>query len=802
MFYKNLFISISLILFAVSTFGQNSVSTITGKVTDQNGAVVSGANIKIKNNSGETKTTATDANGEFSFPNTTGESYRLSVEKSGFEEFSQNVASGTANLVISLKVAGVGAIVEVQNETYTVEESTTAAKINVPLRDIPQSIQVVNQNLLRDRATFNFAEAVTQNVSGVTRHTTDLTGSGAGDFLRLRGFSGSYNNSYLRNGLKFPNYGATETADVERIEVLKGTSSVLYGRAEPGGVVNLVTKEPTNDNFFSAEFTGGQFNFYRPQIDAGGKIFGSDKFSYRFNAAYQYDGNFREDGDGKRVFVAPVLLWKPLEKLQITFDASYLREIRGMDVGQVLVNGQTVDVEPERSYGEPLNRAYQQNRSGGVRGRYDFNANWSVQSAYRTQFLDYSLFGAFPSFFIAPPVQADGRTINRDFASTDYTERWHYSDSFVNGKLSTGQIKHDIIGGFESGYTNGIYNHDYYLAAFFGAFAFPTTDVFNRTAPLDFEFAQQFIRSVQAFVFPSQFRNRLKSNAVYAQDLITITPQFKVLIGGRYDNYQQRFVDLPQAVQRSTDKRFSPRIGFVYQPREFVSFYASYGSSFSPQFPNQLGFDNRPFKPSTGEQLEAGIKFDGFKGKINATLAFYNLKFKDLIVADPNRPGFSIQTGEQRSRGIELDVAANPVRGLNLTGNYAATEATVTKDTDALLVGRFLPNTARHNGNLWATYRFVETNNFLKNFGVGAGFQATGKRFTNLANFGQIPGFARVDATVFYDFNANEKTRMRFALNLQNLTNKRYYESALGFNNTVYPGAPFRALVSLKITRN
>lgn len=794
-----LFTAILGLLSASVIFGQNADSAIAGRVSDQNGAVISSANVEIKNSKGKTRTTVTDSDGNFSFSNTEIGKYRLKVEKAGFALLSQEVSSGQNNLIFVLKVSGIGATVEVAAETYTVEDNTTAAKINVSLKDVPQSVQVINQNVLRDRATFNFAEAVTQNVSGITRHTTDLTGSGAGDFLRLRGFSASYNNSYLRDGLKFPNYGANETADVERIEVLKGAASVIYGRAEPGGVVNLVSKQPTSDNFISFDFSGGQFNFYRPQIDAGGKLF-SDKLLYRLNFAYQYDGSFRENADGKRAFIAPALLWKPTEKLRISFDAEYLREVRGMDVGQLLVNGRVVDVPVERNYGEPFNRSFQQNKNGGVRARYDFNDDWSVQSAYRTQFFDYALFGAFPALYFAPPIQADGRTVNRDLASTDYTERWHYSDSNITGRFSTGRIKHTVLGGFEYGYTNGIYNHEFYLAGLLGP-AFPTTDIYTPTAPLSYEFAQNYMRTAQDSRFPYYFGNRLKTFGAYAQDLIEFTPQFKVLIGGRYDSFGQRFYEEPNPIQRATDKRFSPRIGFVYQPLEYLSLYASYGSSFSPQFPNQRGLDNRLFKPSLGEQFEAGMKLNGFRGKFNGSLALYNLTFTNLVVGDPNNAGFSIQTGEQRSRGIELDISANPVRGLNLTGNYSVIQATVTKDTNAVLVGRFLPNTARHNGNVWTTYRFVEGNDFWRNFSIGAGLQAVGKRFTNLANFGVVPGFTRVDATAFYDFSANERTQMRFAVNLQNLTNKRYYESAFGFNDTVYPGSPFRALFSLKITR-
>lgn len=485
-----LFKALSFCLFAMPIFAQNSA--ISGKITDQNGAAISDATVKVKNSSGSMKTAVSNSNGEFEFSNLTNGDYQITVEKTGFEKLSQEVSSGQQNLVLTLKVGSVGAVVQVKNETYAAEEANTATKLNVPLKDVPQSVQVVNQNILRDRATFSFSEAVTQNVSGITRHTTDLTGSGAGDFLRFRGFSGSYNNSYLRDGLKQVNYGANETADVERIEVLKGAASVLYGRSEPGGVVNLVSKQPVSDNFISFDFTGGQFNFYRPQVDAGGKVF-SDKLLYRLNFAYQYDENFREDADGKRVFVAPVLLWKPTEKLQISFDAEYLRERRGMDVGQLLVNGRVPDVPVERSYGEPFNRSFQQNKNGGIRGRYDFNSNWSIQSAYRTQFFDYALFGVFPALYFAPPVQADGRTVNRDLASIDFTERWHYSDSNISGRFSTGKVKHNILGGFEYGYTNGIYNHEFYLAGFVFP-AFPTTDIFTPTAPLSYDFAQNYIR--------------------------------------------------------------------------------------------------------------------------------------------------------------------------------------------------------------------------------------------------------------------------------------------------------------------
>lgn len=781
---------------------QTDAQSVTGKVTDQSGgAIVTALVTLLDSQTGKARTTTTDVNGEFTFGNVVGGTYRLSVEKPGFVSLSQDVVPGEPLTRLVLQVSGVSDVVEVSAESYLVTDATTAAKINAPLRDIPQSVQVINQNLLRDRATFNFAEAVTQNVSGVTRHTTDLTGSGAGDFLRLRGFSGSYNNSYLRDGLKFVNYGATEIADVERIEVLKGTSSVLYGRAEPGGVINFLTKEPLSQRSLSVELTGGNFDFFRGHLDTTGTVFGSDKFFYRFNGIYQYEGNFRDVAGGKRVFLAPTFFWKPVEKLQLKFGGNYLREVRGADVGLVAVNGRPADVDIERNYGEPFNRAYQQNRNSNVRGRYDFNGKWSVQSAYQTQFLDYSLFAAFPAFFGGPAVAPDGKTIIRDFASTDYTERWHYVDTTVTGSFSTGKVRHNLVGGFEFGVQRGIYHHDFYLGYFLGPAAFPSTDVFQPTAPLSYEFVQNFIRSTQAFVFPSYYRLRIKAAGGYVQDLMTLTRQLKLLVGARFDRYQQRYLDEPtNALQNTTDKRVSPRVGLVYQPVELISLYASYGSSFSPQFPGQLTVDNRALKPSVGEQYEAGVRLNAWQGTLQATLALYNLTFRDLLVADPRNPGFSIQTGEQRSRGLELDVTANPWRGFNLTGTYAATQASVTEDTTAQLVGRFLPNTARHSGNLWATYRFDETSRF-NGFGFGFGVQAVGKRFTNLANDTILPAFGRADATAFYERDASEKTRIRFAINFQNLTNHRYSASATPFASFIFPGAPFTVLGSVKITR-
>ncbi len=529
---------------------------------------------------------------------------------------------------------------------------------------------------------------------------------------------------------------------------------------------------------------------------------GAEKLLYRFNAVFQHDDTFRDDADGDRVFVSPLLLWRLAEKAQINFHASYLREARGGDVGLVAVNGRPAGVDISRNYGEPFNRAYQQNRNGGVRGRYDFNDRWSVQSAWRTQLFNYSLFMAFPAFFGGPPVAADGRIVIRDLAWTDYSERWNYSDSNVTGVFSTGPIKHNIVAGLEYGRQNGVYHHDFYLGYFLGESAFPTTDVYQKTAPLSYDFARNFTAAARDFVFPSYFQLRISALAAYAQDLITITRQFKALVGARFDRYKQRFLDEPTNMRTpQDDNRTSPRVGFVYQPKDFVSIYYSYGSSFSPQYPgSQYSVNSRPFKPAIGEQHEAGVKFGAAGGKLNATLAFYNLTFRDLVTADPNNPGFSIQTGKQRSRGVELDVAANLWRGLNLNANYAAMDATVSEDTNALLVGRRLPNTARHNGNLWATYRFTKSNR-LRGFGFGAGVQAVGNRFTNLANDTILPGYGRLDATAFYERDASDRTWLRFAVNFQNLTDKRYYDSATPFSSFIFPGAPFATLASFRITR-
>ena len=784
-------------------FGQSQSAAMFGKITDERGAAIKNAVVTIENER-QKLTATTGDDGNFKFDSLKLQNYRIVVTKNGFADSTRTVTlieNRQFELNFTLQIGAVNAEVEVAapNETYVTTNNQTALKSNVRSLDAPQNIEVINQNLLTDRATFDFARAAEQNAAGVTRDTTDLTGSGAGDFLRLRGFEASYNNNYLRDGLKFANYGANEIADVERVEILKGTSSVLYGRAEPGGVVNLVTKQPQADSVYSLQFTAGQFNFYRPQFDATGTVLGSEKLLYRVNAAYQADGGFQDFSGGKRGFVAPVLLWKPTNKAEIKFFGEFLKERRGIESAQLTVNGKPADVPVTRNYGEPFNRAFQQNRNFGVRGRYEFNSKLSVSSAYRGQLLDYSLFVVFPAFF-GQPLAADNRTVIRDLASTDYTERWHDSDSSLNARFSTGTIKHNVVAGYEYGYQNGIYHHDYYFGNLLGAFRFPTTDVYTPTPALNREFAQNYIKSVAAFRFPSYYRLRLESNGVYAQDLIQITKQFKALIGVRADNYKQRFgYENSTLIERTNDTAISPRFGLVYQPREFVAIYANYGRAFRPQFPNQSTFDNRAFAPSTGEQFEAGAKFDALGGKLVSTVALYNLTYKNLLAADPNNAGFSIQTGKQRSRGIEIDLTAQPVRNLNLTANYAATQAQVTSNTNRLLVGRFLPNTARHNANVWATYKFDK--DILRGFGFGAGLQAVGRRFTSLGNNAILPAFARVDATAFYEFDANEKTRTRFAVNLENVTDKRYYESAFTYNNTVYAAAPFRALASFRITR-
>jgi iron complex outermembrane receptor protein len=775
---------------------QPSTSTVTVTVRDQSGGAVLGVQL-VMAGAGLERTAMVDAAGIATFQAVPPGRYDIEATRTGFTPASLRgivVAAGEPlALVVTLRVPGVSAEVTVTGAAGYVEgAAVTAAKMRLDVRDVPQSIQVVNRALLDDRATFDFALAVTQNVSGATRSQYDLTGAGISSGLALRGFDLGYANNFMRDGIKFPNYGISEAGDVERIEVLKGPSSVLYGRAEPGGVVNLVTKKPLSAPFFDISLQAGQFGLVRPQGDVSGPIDAGATVRYRVNAVYERASTFRDDVDSRRVSVAPMLSWQPDGRTFLSVSGRYLHDRRGTDYGLLVRDGVLPDAVPtSRSYSEAASQTTAEGRRADVLLRRSLGGSWAIQSAYHYEHLGLDLPRQILPTFFEEPIGADGRTVSRMALPASFPEDWQYVDSSLQGQLQTGRISHDLLFGVEAGYQKVTSSYDFYLAA-------PATDLFDTTAPISEAQLDRFLASTAPdFLDRSTLKRRTVSG--YAQDLVALTTQLKVLIGARFDDFDTTTTDrLTDTVARDPSRAVSPRLGLVYQPTEVVSLYGSYARSLGRTYPGRFTVNGGAFKAVRGEQYEAGLKLSQPSGRLSGTFALFQLTNDNLSAPDPNNPGFSIQSGQQRSRGLELDVSARPGRGLNLLATYSFMQPEVSAG-DVFAIGNLLPNAARHNGNLWATYTVA--GGALEGLGLGGGLQLVGERFTSLDNSILLPGFGRVDASAFYTVRRGSRVDLRLQMNLQNVLGRRYLESGTTFGTYVFPGAPRTLLVSAAVTR-
>ncbi|OKH28346.1 TonB-dependent receptor [Chroogloeocystis siderophila] len=670
-----------------------------------------------------------------------------------------SVASGTnideAEDEIQIVVTG-------EQDRYAPEDATTATRTETPLRDIPQSIQVVPSQVIQDQQA-NELDEVLRNVSGVA---IDSNFAGALDRFSIRGFT-QYN--ILRNGFREGEGGIRETANLERVEVLKGPASVLYGNLQPGGIVNLITKQPLEEPVYSFELSVGTEESIRPVIDFTGSLNQERSLLYRINALYNYSDTFRNfDQTIQRFFVAPVLEWRISDQTNITVEMDYLSDERPFDRGLVAIGDGIIDAPITRILNEP-DDFYETEEFGiGYRFEHEFSNNWTLRNAFR-YFVSNTLdLGTDPTEF-----NEEIGELSRQFRSNSSLRKNYSLQTDLAGRFTTGSIEHTLIIGVDLGRVDS--QEDTRVAA--DGFT-PSINVFNP----EYETIPRPLRS-DLEVISTQYTDRLDTIGIFAQDQITLLDNLKVLIGGRFDIVDEDYTDTSSGeefFENYYDEAFSPRVGIVYQPIEPISLYASYSRSFTPNF--GVTVDQARLDPERGTQYELGIRGEFFNSRLISNLAVYEITKSNVATGDPDNPGFSINIGEQRSRGIELDVIGEILPGWNIIAAYAYTDAEITESTD-FEVGNRPSNVPKHSGSLWTTYEIQSGN--LQGLGFGIGLFFIGERQGNLANDYQLPSYVRTDAAIYY-----RRDNWRAALNVKNLFDTTYYETADFGRTTIRPGAP------------
>ncbi|MBW4490252.1 MAG: TonB-dependent receptor [Trichocoleus desertorum ATA4-8-CV12] len=654
-----------------------------------------------------------------------------------------------------------------EEEGYTVRRATSATRTETPLRDTPRSVQVVPEQVVEDQRTIRIGDAL-RNVAGVAQ---DDSFGGTRDRFTIRGFS---QDTFLRNGFRQNQRSLRETINIERIEVLRGPASVLYGQLEPGGVVNLVTEQPLFDPAYSAELSVGSFGLFRPSVDLTGPVNDDGSVRYRVNAVFEGGGNFRDfDQDTERFFVAPVLAWDIGDRTSVVFEADYLRDQRPFDRGIVAIGEGIADIPYDRVLGHPDDEGEVEEFSVGYQLEHELNDNWKVRNGLRftkADTFDYRT----DSWFIQDNGQLDRRFLSND----DESDTLDFQTN-ITGKFSTGAIDHTLLAGVDFGRTS----REGTQKSLPGDPDFPI-DIYNPVLG-DRPDISELTEPVR------DDRSRINTVGLYLQDQIDLTDNLILLAGGRIDFFDQSTTNNLSAREfEQDDNAFSPQVGLVYQPIEPISIYGSYSRSFVPS--RSIRADGSPLEPERGTQYEVGVRGEFLDGRLVTNLAAFELTKTNIATRDPNNRRFSLPVGEVRSRGIELDVTGELAPGWNVIASYANIDAEITKD-NSLTVGNRLTNVPRNSGSLWSTYEIQSGN--LQGFGFGAGLFFADDRAGDLDATFELPGYVRTDAVVFY-----RRDNWRAAINVKNLFDIDYVENSEGFREYVNPGDPLTIIGSLSVS--
>lgn len=677
-----------------------------------------------------------------------------------------NVVPGVAGEAAEEEAIEVIVTGEQSEDGYAVPDATVGTRIEAPLRDIPRSIQVIPEQVIEDQNAIRLDD-VLQNASGAAR-SGDF--SGTADSFTLRGFTADI----FRNGLPDVSGASTfsslrETANLERVEVLRGPASILYGSLSPGGVINLVTEQPLTEPFYEVELSAGNFSFYRPSIDLSGSLTADGALLYRLNAVYENSSSFRDFTDIERIFVAPVLSWQIGDRTNLTFELEYLNDERPFDNGLVAIGDRVADIPIDRRLGEPSDVRRVEDFSVGYRFEHELSEDWTLRNSFRALFSDN-----FTRRFESRSLDETTGILEREFRIVEADRQSYALRTEAAAEFTTGSIEHQALFGVDLSRV---------LADEVGFRERPTVPI-NIFDPVYID------RLPDA---PLSFATEIRTNSLglYLQDLISLTDDLKLLIGGRLDFVGQINRDtVAETESDQDDVAFSPNIGLVYQPSEEISLYGSFSRSFQPNFATRA--DGSFLEPERGTQYEIGIRGEFLEGRLISNLAFYELTKSNVGITDPDNPDFSIPIGEQRSRGIELDVTGELAPGWNVIATYAYTDAEITEGDEFTPEGNQLINIPENSASLWTTYEIQSGD--LQGLGFGVGLFYVDDRPGDTENTFTLPSYFRTDAALYY-----RRNNWRAAINVRNLFDTEFFESSTFGRTRITPGSPFTIIGSIAV---
>jgi len=783
---RSLAVAVCLCLGAVVAEGGQEVA---GEVKDSTGGVLLRATITLRASVGDFRRDAsTDARGRYRFQNVPAGDYVLLVTRDGFSPVTKEITlsgSDPATVDITLSPASFSEEVTV---SFTGSHST-ALKTDTPTRDIPLSVQSYTSSFMKAIETTNLSDLYNYTI-GVSRAAPDAFA------FTIRGMgSGSTGNNLSFNGLPglAARFGSPSTENVERIEVLKGPAAVLYGQAQPGGIINIVTKKPQAESahlvdirtgtFFGTGPSFGDDNRYHVATDLTGPIDRDRRLLYRLVAAYDDVKAFRDFAKSSEVYAVPSLSWLGWQGTILNVEFEYRRRRTSLDNGLVAPNNDIkLAAAITTRYQEPNDYQNEEGKTASLSLNKVFANDLTWNVSWRSVWTGDETKGY-------ENVSVQGFTLTRRDRFQVNARRYHFLDTTLRKPVRTGSIHHNLLFGVYGGYEVNDFDQRQFNSA-------PSLSVnvyqFNYGAP-----------GLPPKPGTHQYTT-FKNYAAYFNDQIELTPKWKAVAGFRFTRQaaERDELRINPHVNNGTTQAVLPLAGLVFEPDRTWSLYGSFSTSFFPANPAAVDVNGvNSFKPETGQQFEVGAKAVLGNGRGEATLALFNITKNDVLLGLTTAfPNFE-QIGQERSRGLEVSLRHKILNNWQLIFGYGYTDAHVTKDLDPTRIGAQTQNAPKHNGNLWSRYDIA--GGTLRGLGFGLGLVYSGDRAGTLSSTTsplvlRLPSYFRVDAGLYYVSGRYELTAR-----IVNLLDETYFEanSALGGpadQLQLRPGEPRAATVSLR----
>ncbi|TVT37678.1 TonB-dependent receptor [Hymenobacter setariae] len=773
---------------AATTAQAQTTGTINGRVTNSNGGAVEAVSVGLQ---GQTKGDLTDEQGRFRIRQVAPGEYTIVVSAVGLktEQRTVTVTAGqtaTVDFALTESAAELKEVVVRGNRTNKFNRPVSVDVAKMPLKNLenPQVYATVGKELLTEQLVFSVDDA-TRNVPGLQK-MWEATGRGGdgGAFYASRGFVVS---SQLRNGVAGNVTSDIDAINLEKLEVIKGPSGTLFGSSltSYGGLLNRVTKKPLDAFGGELNVAAGSYGFHRVSadvnlVDSNVPADQPKQLALRLNTAYTYEDNFQNvgyPGFTKNLAVAPSLQYRPSDRLTINLDAEIYK---GTNVGKQLIffyfpaaqlgadRADQLPLDYRQSYqGDGLT---QDSRSTNLFGQVRYQISPSFTSTtYLTSSHSFSN-GFGPYFYLSPGANGGPLSIARADQSTQNSRRQIFEvQQLFNGDFQLGNLRNRVVLGLD--FQRFDSNVDFLGGNFDSRPLGLGADAYR-------DFTGAAVAAAYATTPPAHYLITTKTNtySAFLSDVLNLTDQLSVLAALRVDHFDNKGGILYSPVEAYSQTAFSPKFGIVYQPvKDRVALFANYQNSFTNlgSFVAPGGTVATIAKPERANQWEAGVKLDAAGGRVSATVSYYDIRVANRLRQAPTvaNPSAQLQDANQWSRGAELNLTANPVRGLNIVGGFAYNYSVYVK-SDGDVNGR-RPNTASspYLANAWVSYRQPEGP--LQGLGLGfGGNYASDNKIVNSVALGvfTLPSYTVLNASAFYD-----QPKYRLSVKVDNLTDKHYW---------------------------